>query len=106
MSEYIEIETELSDDETTMQLYTNLPLAEEGVETYTSLEEMEEGSPVAQALSVVEGIETLLIDGRNLTLTRSPTGTPSPPTSPPPLKSSFFSIAFQKNQLVLTEYPS
>lgn len=72
MSEYIEIETELSDDETTMQLYTNLPLAEEGVEAYASLEEMEEGSPVAQALSVVEGIETLLIDGRNLTLTRHP----------------------------------
>ncbi|NKQ35953.1 MAG: hypothetical protein HF973_10115 [Chloroflexi bacterium] len=72
MSEYIEIEPELSDDETTMRLYTNLPLAEAGVETYASLEEMEEGSPVAQALSVVEGIETLVIDGRNLTLTRSP----------------------------------
>ncbi len=70
MSEYIEIETELSDDETTMYLYTNLPLAEDGRETYASLEAMEEGSPVAQALSVVEGIETLVIDGRNLTLTR------------------------------------
>ncbi len=72
MSEYIEIETELSDDEAAMRLYTNLPLAEEGVETYASLEEMEEGSPVAQALSVVEGIETLVINGCNLTVTRNP----------------------------------
>lgn len=72
MSEYIEIDTEISEDETEMYIYTNLPLAENETERYTSPAAMEEGSPVAQALAVIEGIETLEINGRNLTLTRSP----------------------------------
>jgi hypothetical protein len=70
MSEYIEIETELSDDGQTMTVMTNLPLALDGVEEYASLEEMEEGSAVAQALAVIDGITSLRIQGRVLTLTR------------------------------------
>ena len=59
MSEYIEIESELTDDPAIMRIETNLPLAVDGVEVYQSLTEMEEGSAVAQALSFIDGIEHL-----------------------------------------------
>jgi hypothetical protein len=54
-----------------MRIHTNLPLALDGVEVYLSLEEMEEGSAVAQALSFIEGIETLKIDDMSMVVTRS-----------------------------------
>lgn len=74
MSEYIDIETEMSDDGSKMRFYTNLKLTEasEGEELYQSAAEMEEGSPVAQALAVVEGMAALHIDGRDLLITREP----------------------------------
>jgi hypothetical protein len=72
MSEYIEIETEMSDDGRIMQFFTNLQLAEGDPETYRSVAAMEEGSPVAQALAVVVGIAQLQINGRDLTITRDP----------------------------------
>ena len=65
MSEYIEIETEIGDDGR-LYISTNLPLSEGGPETYDSVEAMEEGSPVAQALSVVEGIRLLHISHNDL----------------------------------------
>ncbi len=72
MSEYIEIEAEL-DDEGEIRFVTNLKLTAEGrPEMYRSVAEMEEGSPVAQALAVVAGIETLSLDGGRLTLTSWP----------------------------------
>ena len=70
MSEYIEIETELSDDPAVIYFYTNLALAEEGAEAYESAEAMAEGSPVAQALAYVDGIRHLRLDGREMTVTR------------------------------------
>jgi hypothetical protein len=70
MSEYIEIETESSDDERVMYVYTNLRLSEEESESYESVELMEEGSPFAQALSLVEGIVQLQIKGSELVITR------------------------------------
>ncbi|MDX1688722.1 MAG: hypothetical protein R3248_12120 [Candidatus Promineifilaceae bacterium] len=70
MSEYIEIEAEMSDDPAVIIFYTNLTLAEEGVEEYDSVEAMEEGSPVAQALAYVEGICHLRLDDREMTVTR------------------------------------
>ena len=70
MSEYIEIETEISDDDDVMYFYTNLKLTEEGVETYDSVEAMEEGSPIAQALSVVEGIIHLGMEDSEMSITR------------------------------------
>ena len=70
MSEYMEIETELNDDGTVMNVYTNLKLAEGEPEFYDSLEAMEEGSPVAQALAVVEGILTMQIDDTDLVITK------------------------------------
>lgn len=74
MSEYIEFETELSDDGTLIVLYGNVPLSADAgsVEEYASLEEMEEGTPVAQALSVIDGIAHLRIEHKRLIVTREP----------------------------------
>lgn len=72
MSEYMEIETEIEDDDLTMHIYTNLKLADGAPETYDSQEALEEGSPVAQALSMIDGITHLTIDSKNMTLVRDP----------------------------------
>ncbi|MFZ0547682.1 MAG: NifU N-terminal domain-containing protein [Candidatus Promineifilaceae bacterium] len=71
MSEYIEIESEMTDNPAVMHIHTNLPLAVGEVETYRSLEEMEEGSAVAQSLSFIDGIEHLEINEHQLTIRRS-----------------------------------
>ncbi len=70
MSEYIEIETELSDDGKSIVFYTNLKLGEENSESYDSVEAMEEGSAVAQALSEIDGIIQLQIDGKEMVIVR------------------------------------
>lgn len=72
MSEYIEIETEFGDDGRSLFVTTNLSLTLGVAETYDSLAEMEEGSPLAQALSVINGIAHLTIDDHALTLVREP----------------------------------
>lgn len=72
MSEYIEIDTEISDDDNTLTVYTNLRLNEGEVEKYYSSDELEEGSPVAQALAVIEGITFLQIEAGYLTVRREP----------------------------------
>ena len=74
MSEYIEIETETTDDPTRMRLLTNLSLSDEpqGLERYASPAEMEEGSPLAQTLAYVEGIRRLEIEGQTMTIVRDP----------------------------------
>lgn len=72
MSEYIEIETEMSDDGTRMHFFTNLTLSDQGEEDYETVTAMEEGSPVAQALAVVPGIATLHIEESEMTITREP----------------------------------
>jgi hypothetical protein len=72
MSEYIEIETELSDDDSTLTVYTNLRLNEGEMEQYHSREALEEGTPVAQALAVIEGIRFLQIEGSDMIVRRDP----------------------------------
>ena len=72
MSEYIEIETEMSEDGSKIYFYTNLTLAEEGVEEYGSIAAMEEGSPVAQMLAVIDGIAYLRIEDSEMVVTRHP----------------------------------
>lgn len=72
MSEYIEIETEMSDDGQEMHVMTNLALTDQGSELYHSPAEMEEGSPLAHALAVINGIATLHIEGSDMTITRQP----------------------------------
>jgi hypothetical protein len=72
MSEYIEIETELSDDGSQIYFYTNLRLTDQAVEEYYDTAEMEVGSPVAQALAVIEGIAHLRLEGDEITITPHP----------------------------------
>jgi hypothetical protein len=72
MSEYIEIETEASDDGKRIIVYTNLRLAEGDVELYNSRKSLEEGSPVAQTLAMIDGIARLRIEDSDLIITREP----------------------------------
>ncbi|MAT95812.1 MAG: hypothetical protein CL608_01495 [Anaerolineaceae bacterium] len=72
MSEYIEIETELSDDDSTLAVYTNLRLNDGEAEQYHSREELEEGTPLAQAIAVIEGIRYLQIEGSDMIVRRDP----------------------------------
>lgn len=70
MSEYIEIESETSDDGEKIFVYTNLNLADGGFEEYNSREALEEGSPVAQTLAMIDGISHLRIEDSDLIITR------------------------------------
>ena len=66
MSEYIEIESESTDNPSVMIVHTNLALSVAGPERYVSVDSMEEGSAVAQALAMIEGIVTLQIAAHDL----------------------------------------
>ncbi len=79
MSEYMEIETEIDDDDLTMHISTNLKLADGKPEEYDSLEALEEGSPVAQALAMIDGIAHLTIDGKNMITGARPRSTLAQP---------------------------
>jgi hypothetical protein len=68
MSEYIEIDSEPTDDPSTMVIHTNLLLAVGDPEHYRSVEAMEEGSAVAQALASIEGIVAMRIESHDLVL--------------------------------------
>lgn len=72
MSEYIEIETEETDNLDQLQIHTNLRLSDDEVEFYDSPAGMEEGSPVAQVLAYIEGIEQLKLANGTMTITRDP----------------------------------
>ncbi|MCI0576276.1 MAG: NifU N-terminal domain-containing protein [Chloroflexi bacterium] len=72
MSEYIEIQTDPTDDPDVFRFHTNLLLVEAGVEEYDSAAAMEEGSPVAQALAAVEGLAHLRLETHDLLITRDP----------------------------------
>lgn len=70
MSEYIEIEAEPDEDHLNLiHFFTNLPLTtDDQVESYSSLEAMQEGSAVAQALAEVNGIVSLTLSGREMSV--------------------------------------
>ena len=72
MSEYIEIEAEDNDDGKRIIVHTNLRLAEGDVEYYDSRESLEEGSPIAQALAMIDGIVHLRIEDSDLFIIREP----------------------------------
>lgn len=72
MSEYINIDAERS-DEGLLCFHTNLRLTAEGeIEHYSSIAAMEEGSPVAQALSSIDGIDTLEMSGGEIVVSTQP----------------------------------
>jgi hypothetical protein len=66
MSEYIEIESELTAAPDVVIIHTNLALAVGNPERYDSPAAMEEGSAVAQALAAVDGIVALQIEAHDL----------------------------------------
>lgn len=72
MSEYIEIETELSDDGQRLTCTTNLTLTEQEQEVYHSPQQMEEGSPLAHALAIIPGLIHLTITPHDLILGKEP----------------------------------
>ena len=67
MSEYIEITTEEGDDANSLFILTNLRLTEGKVEEYDSPQAMELGSPVAQALSAVGGLQFIRLQEGDIT---------------------------------------
>lgn len=72
MSEYIEIDAELVDGGIIL-IHTNLKLTAEGAsEQYASAADLEEGSPVANALSSIEGIDTLAMNDGEIIITAAP----------------------------------
>lgn len=72
MSEYIEIEADLGDNRIIL-VQTNLQLTPEGAEEiYHSTAEIEEGSPVAQALSAIVGIESLTMRNGEMLIATHP----------------------------------
>jgi hypothetical protein len=72
VSEYIEIESELSEDGQRLTCCTNLTLTDQAQEVYRSPQEMEEGSPLAHALAIIPGITHLTIAPHDLTLRKDP----------------------------------
>ena len=72
MSEYIELNADLSDDPLVGVIETNLKLAVDGDELYASAESLLEGSPVAQSLAGILGIAELIIEEHALIITRDP----------------------------------
>jgi len=71
MTEYIQIESEPTDDPAIMRLATNLPLSNER-EVYESPERGEEGSALAQAMFAVPGLAALTIDGTEMLVRCAP----------------------------------
>lgn len=71
MSEYIEVTPLESDDPYSVQLHTNVQLTAGAAEEYASPAALAVGSPVAQALAVIPGIDHLRLDGSTLTIRRS-----------------------------------
>ena len=72
MSEYISVDVEYSDDPDLVRIMTNLRLAPAGAESYPNRDEGDVGSPLAQTLFGIDGLEALDIEGGNLTVRRNP----------------------------------
>ncbi len=73
MSEYVTVETQITDNPHILLLLTNQRLAVDGEEVYSSYEEGDVGSPIAQMLfNGVRGIVALTISGSQITITRDP----------------------------------
>ncbi|MFN2134668.1 MAG: NifU N-terminal domain-containing protein [Candidatus Promineifilaceae bacterium] len=70
MSEYIEINTEESDDDETLFVYTNLQLTDGTAETYATRSDLAVGSPLAQALWAVEGLRYLQMENGEMVVRR------------------------------------
>jgi Scaffold protein Nfu/NifU N terminal len=73
MSEYVTVETRVSDDPNVLEILTNQTLTPGEEEGYRGFEEGDEGSPIAQMLfNGVRGIRALTITRHTLVITRDP----------------------------------
>lgn len=73
MTEYIDIKAEPTDDPEVVLIVTNLDLTAGGPpETYATPEEGDAGSPVAQAIFTIPGVDWLRLEGRQATIRRTP----------------------------------
>jgi hypothetical protein len=73
MSEYVTVETRVTDDPDILEMVTNQTLTSEGDEVYHDFDEGDEGSPIAQMLfNGVRGIRALSITAHTLVITRDP----------------------------------
>ena len=73
MSEYVEVDYELTADPDVVIITTNVTLAPDGEqEEYATPAEGDEGSPLAQALFVIPGVQALTLDASEITLRRDP----------------------------------
>lgn len=73
MSEYITINTEATDDEDILIVQTNQRLTLEDEEVYLDAAHGEEGSPLAQTLFAIDGLQALTIEDQHLVIRRDPT---------------------------------
>jgi hypothetical protein len=72
VSEYIDIQPEPTDDPEVMCLITNLSLTpEDRWEEYFTPQDGQEGSPLAQALFSVPGLDALTLEGSNIFISRA-----------------------------------
>jgi hypothetical protein len=73
MSEYVTVETELTDHPDVLEIVTNQVLTAAPEEVYASAEEGDVGSPIAQMLfEGVPGLRALTITRHTLIVTRDP----------------------------------
>lgn len=72
MSEYVTVEIQATDDPNVLELITNQTLTADGEEVYDSFEAGDEGTPIAQMLFGIRGIEALTISEHSLLITRDP----------------------------------
>ena len=73
MSEYVTVETQITDDPNRLEILTNQRLAVGEDEVYSDFASGDEGSPIAQMLfNGVRGIQALSITGSSLLITRDP----------------------------------
>jgi hypothetical protein len=73
MSEYVTVETELTDHPDEIEIYTNQRLSRNAPEVYANRDSGSIGSPLAQTLFyAMPGILALTIHEDSLTITRDP----------------------------------
>ena len=72
MSEYVTVEARPTDDPDVLEILTNQILTQAGEELYRNFDEGDQGSPLAQTLFGVYGIQALTITTQMLTVSRDP----------------------------------
>ncbi|GAB4575118.1 MAG: hypothetical protein Kow0077_25070 [Anaerolineae bacterium] len=72
MSEYITLDVEDTEDPQTVVIKTNLLLAPDGPEHYDDRVSGEHGSPLAQTIFAIAGVQALTLEENDMIITFSP----------------------------------